>query len=314
MIDADALRLALLRADPKLSKFNPLSRIVCFDDFDNGVNGWAELIGNTDGNLDNMPRYVRDFHPAQLSTCTYFDQGTHGPMSGTYVLKAATRPVPDHTAVLVKRLTWQKLGLVQMEMYFSYKSEWNFEPVPEGGREWDGNYHPSEAQFGDIMIGNDIQIDDEGRRTHCALRYVNADAQGNLIRRWKYKTSLQVTRRTIRSMFPDDYLDRPLEDFQVQDPADWEDVPDGYQPLCYNEIPSKVNWHYLRWVFDIGKGRNVELQVNDKVMDLRDIPVPAHDSPYWGLARLLNLEINVRTRVPVRNFLYVDSMLISADW
>ena len=209
MIDADAIRMALLRADPKLSKFNPLPRILCFDDFDQGVNGWAELIGNTDGNLDNMPRYVRDFHPRQLSTCTYFDQGTHGPMSGTYALNAATRPVPDHMAVLCKAThvarPWARC---KWRCTSSYKSEWNFEPVPEAGREWDGNYHPSEAQFGDIMIGNDIQIDDEGRRTHCALRYVNADAQGNLIRRWKYKTSLQVTRRTIRDTFPDG-LSRP---------------------------------------------------------------------------------------------------------
>jgi hypothetical protein len=137
---------------------------------------------------------------------------------------------------------------------------------------------------------------------------VNADAQGNLVQKWKYKTSVQTTRVTVGD------LDRKLEDFQVQNPEDWEEVPDGYQPLCYNEIPSKVNWHYLRWLFDTELGRNLELQVNDKVMDLRDIEVLMHDRPYWGLDRLLNFEIDVRTRIAVRNFLYVDSILISVDW
>jgi hypothetical protein len=29
-------------ADPRLSRFSPLPRIVCIDDFDEGVNGWGE--------------------------------------------------------------------------------------------------------------------------------------------------------------------------------------------------------------------------------------------------------------------------------
>ena len=38
-----------------LSKFSPLPRIFFADDFDEGVNGWCELIGNHDGDLNNFP-------------------------------------------------------------------------------------------------------------------------------------------------------------------------------------------------------------------------------------------------------------------
>ncbi|MEC8992898.1 MAG: DUF6772 family protein [Candidatus Latescibacterota bacterium] len=31
---------------PRLSRFSPLSRILCYDDFDEGLNGWCPLIGN----------------------------------------------------------------------------------------------------------------------------------------------------------------------------------------------------------------------------------------------------------------------------
>ena len=37
-----------------------------------------------------------------------------------------------------------------------------------------------------------------------------------------------------------------------------------------NEVPTKVNWHYLRWVIDTEARRNVELQLNDQIMDWTD--------------------------------------------
>src|SRR5690625_2044593 len=69
---------ALLAADPKLARFNPLGRVLSFDDFDQGTNGWCELIGNHDGygNLDTVDGHMRDFRPPQLSSCTFFDIGT----------------------------------------------------------------------------------------------------------------------------------------------------------------------------------------------------------------------------------------------
>ena len=72
--------------DVRLAKFDPLPRVLFFDDFDEGINGWCELVGNHDNNLDNIRPLVRDLRPAQLSTCTFFDIGTHGSVDGVYSL------------------------------------------------------------------------------------------------------------------------------------------------------------------------------------------------------------------------------------
>ncbi len=47
---------------------------------------------------------------------------------------------------------------------------------------------------------------------------------------------------------------------------------------------------------------------------MRDIPVPPYDEPYGSLENLLNFYVSVRTHTNVRNFLYLDSVLISVDW
>lgn len=309
---ADLLQLALLRANPRLSRFNPLPRILAFDDFDEGVNGWTELIGNHDGDLDHVSPNKRDFRPPQISSCTFFDVGTHGAMDGTYALKLATRARPDHMAVAIKRLTLAAPGRVQLEMYFTYKAE---ATVPYGPNDdatgaagsWDGNTHPSEAQFGDFTISNDVCARRDGVRWMSALRYVNAGPEGRLVQRWMAKTSVQATTKMQLQGITG-------ADVHTLRPEDWVDVPGGDQALCFNEVPTKVNWHYLRWMFDTQERRNVVLQVNEHTMDLADVPVAAYDDRYEALDGLLNFVLDVRTRCGVRNFLYVDSALISVDW
>ncbi len=294
-------------ADPRLSRYNPLPRILFFDDFDEGINGWCELIGNHDGNLDNVRGPMADLRPPQLSSCSFFDIGTHGSISGTYALKLATRARPNHMSQIIKRLTYVRPGLVQFETYLTFKAEQIFRA---GHSAWDGNEDPSEAQFGDFTLSNDVcENEQAGTRFHCALRYVNADENGCLVRRWRYKTSLHTSTKMHRKG-----TGAPSDDPHVQSPADWADIPGGEMAFCYNEIPTKVNWHYLRWFFDTAKHRNQELQVNDTVLDLSGLPVPAYDHPYHGLTHLLNFCVDVRTRMPVRNFLFLDSVVVSVDW
>ena len=91
-------------------------------------------------------------------------------------------------------------------------------------------------------------------------------------------------------------------------------IPGGHQPLCYNETATKINWHYLRWRFNTAQVRHEELQVNDRLMDLRDLRVPIIEDEYVALRGLLNLQVGVQTHIPVRNNVYVDSVLISVDW
>ena len=122
-----ALRDAIRSSDPRMSKYNPLPRILTFDDFNHGPHGWVELGGNYNGrgDLDSMDEHFRDFRPPQLSNQNFFDVGTHGGMTGTYSLKLATRRAPGHTATAIRRLTMSGRGLLQIEAYLAWKVEAN---------------------------------------------------------------------------------------------------------------------------------------------------------------------------------------------
>jgi hypothetical protein len=292
-----------LAYDPELGRFRPLPRILLFDDFDTGINGWTELVANHNGNLDMLRPVLRDMRPPQLSNLTFFDIGTHGSMSGTYALKLATRPRPFSTAAAIKRLTYSRPGLVQFEMWYTYKAEQVFTNAA-----FDGNASPSELDFGDFTLSNDINEGPDGPRYHCALRYANTDAAGRLVQKWQYKTSLHTTTKMEMAGTV-----AQTEDYHVRNVNDWADIQGGRQPLCFNEVPTKVNWHYLRWLFDTRTRRNVELQSNELTFDLRSIPVPVYEQRYHALNHLLNFVIDLRTRKAVRNFLFVDSILVSMD-
>ena len=73
-----------MRADPRLSRFSPLSRIIYYDDFDEGLNGWTSLIGNYEDDLDNMLPGYRQLTTPMLSNLSFFDNGTHGSYDGSY--------------------------------------------------------------------------------------------------------------------------------------------------------------------------------------------------------------------------------------
>ena len=50
----EAMRIAMMRADPRLSRFDPLPRIISHDDFSRGHCGWSQLVGNYEDDLDTM--------------------------------------------------------------------------------------------------------------------------------------------------------------------------------------------------------------------------------------------------------------------
>lgn len=306
----EALRLALIRADPRLSRYDPLPRILSSCDFDDGPGGWATLIGNHDGDLTAVSPLKRDLRPAQLSTATFFDIGTHGSIDGVYSLKLATRPQAGSWSTAMKRLTLRELGRVRFETYFTFKAEQRFAAVrADGAADFDGNRSPSESDFGFFSLLCDVWGGADDRRFLCALRYMNTDMSGALVKRWMYKTREGGSSRDyVRGA-----LAEPQDDLDAASLRDWAEVPNGFNPLCYNETATKINWHYLRWDFDIAAARNVELQVNQHVMDLREVPVPLAGR-YESLNYLLNIRLDVRTNRDVRNCLYLDSTVISADW
>ena len=119
----DLTQRAIVRADPRLSRFDPLPRVIFCDDFDEGMHGWSELIGNYEGSLDTILSGPDDLRPPMLSNLTMWDTGTAGSMEGTYALKLATRAREGHLAASLKRVTWRHRGPVRLEAYFCFKPE-----------------------------------------------------------------------------------------------------------------------------------------------------------------------------------------------
>ena len=81
------------RPAASLPYFDPLSRIICADDFDCGLQGWTDLIGNYEKSLDSMLPEYRDLRGPMLSNGTMWDTGSAGSWDGTYAMKLATRPL-----------------------------------------------------------------------------------------------------------------------------------------------------------------------------------------------------------------------------
>jgi hypothetical protein len=304
-----------------LSKFRPLERILVYDDFDHGLNGWTELTGNyRQDRMAVAPGHqpFTDLRPPMLSSATFPFVGTHGSMDGIYSLKLATRAQAGGAgesirkgglAQTLKRLTWQERGLVQFEMWFTYK--------PEADRAGIG-----ENEFRAFGVLWDIQ--DDRHRYFPAVRYLNA-ANGVMKERWQYaqarpgtdqewsgalETSITEDRGSAvgakRGIDPQwfgrRYPDGTTDGFR--------EIPRGEQRLCYNETFDKINWHYLRFQVDTQRRQYVELQCNERTYDLHGISPTLADA-YPRIWSLLNLALWVEADTDRRCFLFVDSIVIS---
>jgi hypothetical protein len=271
----EAVREGTLLANPELSAYRPLPTIVFYDDFDRGLHGWTELLGNYEDTLENVTDYpdAMDSRPPMLSSAIMHDTGTAGAMRGTYSMKVATRARAGHLAKALKRVTFRQMSLLRCETYFT------FHPESSTMKLGDKDVH----SFG---VSYDLQ--DDECRYWPAIRFVNA-VDGQRVEKWQYHVG--------GTRLP--HLD------------DWADVPDGRQELCYNEVATKQNWHYLRWTIDLRTRQYVDLQCNDRVWDLSGQshkPLPL----YPNLRDLMNLGFFVETGCDRRAFLYLDSVLLSA--
>jgi hypothetical protein len=287
--------LAQLRlADPGLSRYDPMRRIICFDDFDRGFCGWTQLVGNYENNLDSMlPSYAQHTQP-QLSSVTHWDAGSHGAVDGTYALKVQTRPRAGARNVAIKRLTFRKACPIRLEFYFTFKPEAT-------------ELRLSETDIRSVGFLYDLQSATEGSaaiRVMPHMRFLNA-LDGAHLQKWQYKDqttpfkSLGTEGKTVTH----DHLA----------PTDWKDVPNGAQKLCYNEIPTKVNWHYGRFDFDLASMSAIEFQCNDRIFNMRQsrpIVIPA----MRNLWCMLNICFFAETDADKRALFYVDSVCLSGDF
>ncbi|MBI3972656.1 MAG: hypothetical protein HY332_15370 [Chloroflexi bacterium] len=274
--------------DHRLSRFDPLARVLFFDDFDDGLHGWMELIGNYEGSLDSMLPPYRDLRPPMLSSATMWDTGTHGSVDGVYSMKLATRPRAGHQAVAVKRFTWRELGTVRLEAYVACKPE------------------ASELQLGDLDVqafGLLFDLQNAEARFMPHLRYLNA-LDGRPRRVWQYRTSTPPRQQIGTS-------GQTGSTYHLS-PEGWLDLPGGEQGLCYNELPTKLNWHYLRLDADLRAGTYTAFRCNDRTYDLSELGL-IRTPPEPTLPCLLNCAFFVEAGRDQRAFLYVDSVLVSTD-
>lgn len=291
---ADALRRALNQADPQLSRFDPLSRIISLDDFSRGHCGWSQLVGNYEGTLDTMLPGYAQHTSAMLSTLPHWDAGSHGALDSSYALKIATRPKAGAQNVAIKRLTFRKRGLIRFELYFTFKPEAT-------------ELRLSETDVRSVGFLFDLQGGDHdagAERVMPHVRFLNA-AGGQHLQKWQFKSETTVFQ-------PLGNEEKTLSHYHLA-PEGWQDLPDGGQRLCYNEIPTKVNWSYLRFDFDLDAMKAVAFQCNDRSYDVSgfdSIRMPAMKN-LWCM---LNFALFAETDVDKRAFLYVDSVCISGDF
>lgn len=284
----------LRRADPGLSRFDPLPRIISYDDFDRGYCGWTQLVGNYEHSLDSMlPGYAQHTQP-MLSNLANWDSGTHGAFDGTYALKVQTRPRRGAQNVTIKRLTFRKLGPLRLEFYFTFKPEANELRLSETDVRAVGFLY--DLQHGDTHAG--------GKRVMPHVRFLNA-LDGDHVQKWQTKP---VT-TPFKSLGTEG---KTVTHYHLA-PEGWVDIPGGTQKLCYNEIPTKVNWHYVCFDYDLSTMRMTGLRCNDRTFDVSgqaSIEIEA----MRNLWCMLNIGFFAETDVDKRTFFYLDSVCLSGDF
>lgn len=273
---------------PNLGGYAPLSSILFYDPFSRGLNGWTGLIGNYEDSLDAILPPYRDLRPPMLSNASTWDTGTGGALSGTYAMKLATRAQRSSLAVAIKRHTFRHAGPIRLETYFAFK--------PEASE-----LKLSETDVHSVGVLFDLQ--NETHRVMPHIQYLNA-IDGAPQGRWQFKRQAPAFHDIGGS-------GKTVSHFHLGEEG-WQDVPGGEQLLCYNEIASKKNWHYLRVGFDLKDMRFTEFQCNDRHFDVGQLE-PMSMTAMANLWCMLNVVFFARAGNDKRAFLYLDSVLLSAD-
>lgn len=291
--DVAALTEAMRLANPALSRFDPLKRIIALDDFDDGFCGWTQLVGNYEDSLDSMLPGFAQYTSPMLSTLGHWDAGSHGSVNGSYALKLATRDRLGAQNVAIKRLTFREPAPIRLEAYFTFKPEATDLKLLE----------TAARSFGFLM---DLQVGDRhgagGERVMPHIRFLNA-SNGDHLQKWQFK-------RQSAPVQPIGTDGKTISHYHLSEDG-WEDLAGGTQRLCYNEIPTKVNWHYLCFDFDLLTMKALAFRCNDRVFD-----VSGHDSlrlpAMKNLWCMLNVAFFAETDADRRTFAYLDSVCLSS--
>lgn len=278
--------------DPWLSKFDPLPRIMAYDQFSQGLRGYTALVGNYEYTLDNVLPGFRDMNQPMLSNGTHWETGSHGGLDGTYSLKVASRPRPRSVNMALKRMTFRKACPIQIEAYFVIKPE------------------ATDLLLSDLDVGAFglvLDLQDNKRRIMPHVRYLNA-LNGEKQQKWQYKSTLESPHEVGGDKSTGET--RSHHHFGADG---WIDIPGGEQQLCYNEVPTKYNWHYFKMGFDLASMSYTHLQCNDRIFDVSGLE-PMRMEAWPNLNCMLNVCWTIESDSHKRAYLYLDSVLVSGDW
>jgi hypothetical protein len=307
-----------------LSRFQPLDRVLVHDVFNNGFNGWMEIMPNfcDAPDFEESPSIMvkHQWPPVMLSTATFRYPGSHGSLSGQYSLKVSTRPIanpycqppaPGSMGHALKRLSFHHLKrkYLQFEMWFAYTAE---QDKVDGKGALPGLHEASIRAFG---AGWDLQ--ERGNRYHVGVRYLNA-VDGNLMKKWQITYPSAIDDKDWAYGTEGDWCIKGVDPFwfgrRYPDGRHdgFKDIPGGYQDLCYNETDCKINWQYLRLLIDTERREYVEMQCQDKTFDLDRHPIYT-TPPYHRINGLMNPLVWIETDTNRRVFLFIDSVVISQE-
>lgn len=278
--------------------FRPLNNLILVDKFDDSRCGWY-------GHHIDREGFDLSWGPVMRSTMPTHSFGSHGAQSGLYSLKLATQPEAGKVTRAIKRMTmpyhegdWYTT--MRLEAFFTYHEE------PRGTTTHSEVRPEREDLTGESNVRGFLfafDLHDKDHRWWPGIRYANYDGEKRRAT-WQYND--------------DGGIDPLMEDYT--------DLPDGQQDLCWNSpndsVPWKPNWHYLRFDIDMAGRSYVEFQCNDCVYDMSDLchepSDPYHEgddrtSPWPDIDGLLNPIMSVQTNTDTRSFLFVDSLVLSAE-
>ncbi len=188
----------------------------------------------------------------------------------------------------IKRITYVKPCPIQVEFFFTFKPE------------------ASEKKLLDTdlrSVGILLDLQNDTHRIMPHLRYLNA-YEGKRVERWQFKQKTVPFKRM---------SDKTVSHYHLAD-QDWENLGTDPQILCYNEIPTKVNWQYAApRASTSGRCATPPSSATTSSMtssDIGSLEIPAMPN----LRGMLNVGFFVESDTDRRSSLYVDSVLVSGEW
>ncbi len=297
-----------------LEKFQPLARVLTYDDFDLGFNGWLDLTPNfvyEDFRQHETQVDLASWAPCMLSAAPMRFASSHGSLEGTYSLKLSTKPVanryeeppaPGSMGTAIKRLSkYAATSLIQIETWYAY--------TPQQDRLGIGEE--------DIRaFGFFFDVQDPEYRYMPGIRYVNS-VNGELTKKWQYwRVADGVTKKDWCFGLDDGWQEPGVDNLWYgrrfpdgsADGFQW--LPGGEQDLLFNESPDKINWLYLRLTVDVAKREYVEMQSMDQVFDMRGL-APTLSPTYKSIKNLINPIFYVESDTDRSVNLFLDSVVYS---